>query len=72
MMYKYRMNLSWSEPDQLWVVDVPELPGCFADGVTPAEAIANAQIIISEWIDTAHKYGQPVPEPQQHDVPASA
>jgi predicted RNase H-like HicB family nuclease len=57
------MVLSWSEPDQLWVVDVPELPGCFADGPTPEEAVHQAQVVIGEWIATASKYGRPVPEP---------
>jgi predicted RNase H-like HicB family nuclease len=71
-VYKYRMVLSWSEPDQVWVVDVPELPGCFADGATPEEAVANAQLVITEWMETARRYGQPIPEPQPYDVPASA
>lgn len=71
-MYKYRMNLSWSEPDQLWVVDVPELPGCFADGSTPEEAFANAQVVIALWIETARERGQAIPTPQQQDAPAGA
>jgi predicted RNase H-like HicB family nuclease len=70
--YKYRMVLTWSEPDELWLVEVPELPGCMADGATPSEALANAQIIIDEWIAVARKDGRPVPTPQQLDVPASA
>jgi predicted RNase H-like HicB family nuclease len=68
--YHYRMNVYWSKPDNLWLVDIPELPGAMADGETPEEAVANAQVIISEWVETAQKYGRPVPEPQ--DVPASA
>ena len=71
-MYKYRMNLSWSEPDQLWVVDVPELPGCFADGSTPEEAFANAQVVIALWIETARERGQAIPTPQQQVAPAGA
>ncbi len=62
--YHYRMNLYWSKVDQAWIVEIPELPGAMADGETPEEAVANAQVIISEWIDTARKYGMPVPEPQ--------
>jgi predicted RNase H-like HicB family nuclease len=65
------MALSWSEPDQFWVVDVPDLPGCFADGATPEEAVANAQEIITEWIETARKRAIPIPQPQP-DVPANA
>ena len=71
-MYKYRMNLSWSEPDQLWVVDMPELPCCFADGSTPEEAFANAQVVIALWIETARERGQAIPTPQQQDAPAGA
>ncbi|WIG58098.1 MAG: uncharacterized protein OJF49_000843 [Ktedonobacterales bacterium] len=70
--YKYRIILTWSEPDNAWLAEVPELPGCMADGATPAEAIANAQVIIGEWIEIAREDGRPVPEPQHHDVPASA
>jgi predicted RNase H-like HicB family nuclease len=43
-----------------------------ADGATPAEALANAEVIIGEWIMVARKDGRPIPEPQHHDVPASA
>ena len=71
-MYKYRMTLQWSEPDHLWVVEVPELPGCFADGETPAQAIANAQDVIDLWIETARKRGMAIPQPQQADISASA
>jgi predicted RNase H-like HicB family nuclease len=70
--YKYRIILTWSEPDQLWLAEVPDLPGCLADGATPAEAAANAQVIIGEWIAVAHKDGRSIPEPQQMDVPAIA
>ena len=65
--YKYRMVVSWSEPDHLWVVDVPELPGCFADGITPQHAIDNAQVIIDEWIETATISGKPIPQPQAYE-----
>lgn len=70
--YRYRMIVSWSEPDQLWLVEVPELPGCMADGATPEEAVANARTIIGEWIMVARKDGRPVPEPEALDVPATA
>lgn len=62
--YKYRMELSWSERDLLWIVFVPELPGCFADSETPAHAIANAQEVIGLWIEPAPEDGRDIPEPQ--------
>ena len=67
--YHYRMNVYWSKIDNLWLVEIPELPGAMADGETPEEAVAMAQVIIQEWIQTAQEDGQPIPEPQ--DVPAS-
>lgn len=63
MAAKYSMILSWSEDDQAYIVSVPELPGCMADGKTPTEAVANAEIIISEWIETALEDGETIPEP---------
>lgn len=62
--YKYRMELSWSKRDRLWIVLVPELPGCFADGETPAQAVENAQEVIGLWIETAREYGLAIPQPQ--------
>ena len=46
------------------MVEVPELPGCMADGATYAEAVANAQVVIAEWIETARQMGRPIPEPK--------
>jgi predicted RNase H-like HicB family nuclease len=43
---------------------VPELPGCAADGATYQEALANAELVVREWIETAHELGRPVPEPR--------
>lgn len=62
-MYKYSMVMSWSEDDQAYILSVPELPGCMADGETPQKAIENAQVIISEWIETALMDGETIPEP---------
>lgn len=62
-MSKYSMIMSWSEEDQSYIVSVPELPGCMSDGKTPEEAVQNAQIIISEWIETAKMLGREIPEP---------
>jgi predicted RNase H-like HicB family nuclease len=70
--YKYRLIVSWSEPDGCWLVEVPELPGAMADGATPAEAVANAQVIIDEWIQVARQDGRPIPQPQQFEVPAAS
>ena len=62
-MSKYSMILSWSEEDQAYIVSVPELPGCMADGKTPVEAVKQAELIISEWIECAIEDGDPIPEP---------
>ena len=70
--YKYRLVVSWSEPDQCWLVEVPELLGAMADGSTPAEAVANAQVIIDEWIRVARKDGRSIPEPKQFEAPVAS
>ncbi len=64
MFNKYEMIIYWSEDDESFVVDVPELPGCMADGKTYQEAVSNAEIIIQEWIDTANEVGRIIPEPK--------
>jgi len=58
------MIIYWSNEDQAYVVEVPELPGCMADGRTYQEAVANVEVIIDEWIKTAEKLGRPVPQPR--------
>jgi len=63
-MYKYELVIFWSREDGRYVVEVPELPGCMADGKTYEEAIKNAQVIISEWIETARGLGREIPEPK--------
>ena len=63
-MTKHELIIYWSEQDQAFVVEVPELPGCMADGKTYQEAVANAEQIIAEWLDTAKEEGRPVPEPK--------
>lgn len=62
-MYKYQTFMYWSEPDNCYVTEVPDLPGCMADGKTPMEAIENTQVIISEWIEAAKEDGDIIPEP---------
>jgi predicted RNase H-like HicB family nuclease len=64
MMSKYEMVIYWSEADDAFIVEVPELPGCMADGATYQEAVANAELIIQEWIDTAKGEGRVIPEPK--------
>ncbi len=61
---RYELIISWSKPDESFIVEVPELPGCMADGNSYEEAVANAQIVISEWIETAKSLNRPIPEPR--------
>ena len=63
-MHKYEHIVFWSEEDQKWIVDVPELPGCMADGATAEEALENAEIVISEWLETAEALGREIPAPK--------
>jgi predicted RNase H-like HicB family nuclease len=63
-VYKYELIIFWSEEDERYVVEVPELPGCMADGLTYEKAIQNAQKIISEWIETAGSLGREIPQPR--------
>ena len=63
-MYKYETIIYWSNEDQAFIADVPELPGCMAHGPTPNEALANAQEAIALWLDTASEFGDPIPEPK--------
>ena len=62
-MTKYEIILSWSEEDQAFIAEVPELAGCAADGSTRQEALANAETVIGEWLETARELGRPIPEP---------
>ena len=60
----YTMIIYWSQEDQAFIVEVPELPGCMADGKTYQEAVQNAEVIIQEWIETAQALGREIPEPK--------
>jgi predicted RNase H-like HicB family nuclease len=62
--YKYEIIIYWSDEDKAFVAEVPELPGCMADGATYTEAIANVEVIIDEWIETAKDLGREIPEPK--------
>ena len=61
---KYEMIIYWSEEDQTYIAEVPELAGCIADGHTYEEAVKNAKVVIQEWIETAQKLGRPIPQPK--------
>lgn len=61
---KYEIILYWSEDDEAYIAEVPELSGCMADGPTAAEALCNVELIAQEWIETARDLGRPVPEPK--------
>jgi predicted RNase H-like HicB family nuclease len=60
-MSKYEMTIYWSDEDQSFVVEVPELPGCMADGPTYREAVANAEKVIQEWLETAKELEREIP-----------
>ena len=62
MNNKYEIIIYWSEEDNAYLAEVPELPGCMADGQTYQEALANAERIVQEWIETAKELGRPIPE----------
>jgi predicted RNase H-like HicB family nuclease len=63
-MTKHEIILYWSREDDAFIAEVPELPGCAADGATRQEALANAEIVIAEWIETARELGREIPEPK--------
>jgi len=64
MTSKYEIIIYWSQEDQTFIADVPELPGCMADGKTYQEALANIEVVIQEWIDTATDLNRPIPQPK--------
>ena len=63
-MYKYEVIVYWSEEDEAYVAEVPELSGCMADGATYEEALRNVQTVISAWIETAKGLGREIPTPK--------
>ncbi len=64
MESRYEMIIYWSLEDGAFIVEVPELPGCIADGPTYDEAVTNTQVIIQEWLETASQQGRPIPQPK--------
>jgi predicted RNase H-like HicB family nuclease len=63
-MFRYEVIIYWSDEDQGFIAEVPELPGCAADGETHQKALANVEAVIQEWIETARELGRPIPEPK--------
>jgi predicted RNase H-like HicB family nuclease len=64
MTAKYEIVIYWSQEDNAFIAEVPELPGCMADGETYRQALSNAEVVIREWIDTAKELGRPMPQPK--------
>lgn len=64
MSTKYEVIIYWSAEDRAFVAEAPELPGCMADGVSYQDALANLEIVIREWVETATEMGRPIPEPR--------
>ena len=63
-MIRYEVIIYWSNEDEAFIAEVPELPGCVADGQTYQEALANCETVIGEWIETARELGRAIPEPK--------
>ncbi len=63
-MTKYEIILYWSDEDEAFIAEVPELPGCAADGSTRQEALSAVETVINDWIETAQQLGRSVPEPK--------
>jgi len=61
---RYEVIIYWSEPDQSFIAEVPELPGCAADGGSYQEALGAVEVVINEWIETAKELGRPIPKPR--------
>ncbi|MDF5707928.1 MAG: type II toxin-antitoxin system HicB family antitoxin [Nostoc sp. S4] len=64
MTFRYEIILYWSRENQAFIAEVPELPGCAADGETYQEALHNVEIVMQEWIETAKDLSRSIPEPK--------
>jgi predicted RNase H-like HicB family nuclease len=64
MSSNFEIIIYWSNEDGAFVAEVPELPGCMADGKTYQEAVTNVEVVVEEWIQTAKELGRPIPEPR--------
>jgi predicted RNase H-like HicB family nuclease len=63
-MPRYEIIIYWSDEDEAFIAEVPELAGCMADGATYQEAVSNAEVAIQEWIETAKELGRAIPKPK--------
>lgn len=61
---RYEVIIYWSDPDQAFIAEAPELPGCAADGDSYQEALSAVEVVINEWIETATELGRPIPKPR--------
>lgn len=61
---RYEVIIYWSEPDEAFIAEVPELPGCVADGPSYQQALAAVEVVINEWIELANELGRPIPKPR--------
>ena len=61
---RYEIIIYWSDADHAFIAEVPELPGCAADGATYQEALSAAEVVIDEWLETARELGRAIPEPK--------
>ena len=67
-MHKYQTVIYWSDDDQAYIAEVPDLPGCLAHGKSDVEALQNSKEAIELWIATAKEFGDPIPSPSRHSV----
>lgn len=63
-MSKYEVIIYWSKEDEAYIAEVPELPGCAADGQTYKDALSNVEVVIKEWIETSKSLGRKIPKPK--------
>jgi predicted RNase H-like HicB family nuclease len=64
LVHKYEIIIYWSNTDEAFIAEVPELPGCAADGKTRQEVLANIETVIEQWIETAKSLNRTIPEPK--------
>ena len=63
-MFKYEIIIYWSDEDEAYIAEVPELPGCMVDGKTHDEVLENVTQVIKEWLETAEELGREIPKPK--------
>jgi len=64
-MARYELIIYWSNEDKAFIAEIPELPGCMADGRTYQEAVDNVEVVAREWIETAKELGREIPAPKE-------